>query len=48
MGRLYRSLRRQVAIIDRNVRIEIDPLDIMLDLDPGMVDPRWRDEDLRP
>ncbi|CAN5285900.1 hypothetical protein BH24ACT7_BH24ACT7_24620 [soil metagenome] len=39
--RSSRSLRRRMAIIEPRFVIDIDPVDVMLDLDAGMLDHGW-------
>lgn len=39
--RSSRSLRRRMAIIEPRFVVDIDPVDVMLDLDPGMLDHGW-------
>lgn len=40
-SRPHRLVRRQLAVIEPRFAIEIDPIDVMLDLDPGMLDHSW-------
>lgn len=44
MKRQHRSFRRAMAVVDRDLRIEIDLREVMLDLDPGFVARRWIEE----